>query len=167
MEHMERMIDWLDRVVDDGSPDGLAAAHRAFPGAGRALVDYLEARFVEQVAGPTTERLQEWWQLLLTLATTWSPDEKAGFVARVALRVTSPGSYRWVAGFVKVAFAPTESEPWLVAALASADEATRENASLLCYYLLDGDYRLSDAGDAERQRHDPRHPVVIGDQRVA
>lgn len=151
MSRFDVLLDWVDRAADDRSPVGVLGARAAFPEAGAALVDYLEGRFVALEERLAIEHSTVWWELLLSLAETWLPEERDAFLERVALRGATPGSYKWLAAFVKVAFHVEEVEPWLLAGLESHDARTQDNAGLLAYYLLDDVYRLSDGGEAKRQ----------------
>jgi hypothetical protein len=151
MTRFELIVEWVDRAADDRSPVGILGARAAFPEAGMALVDYLEGRFVALEERLAIEHSPLWWELLLLLAETWLPEERDAFLTRVVLRGGTPGCYRWIAAFVKVAFSADEVEPSLLAGLESPDPMTRDNARVLAYYLLDDAYRLSDAGEAKRQ----------------
>lgn len=136
-------------VLEDGSERGLVSAIERHDGARAALVDYLEARFV--LLAPETdpiERDEAWWSVLVVLAGRWRAEDKAQFVARVALSAGSPDANIWLAPFVREAFVPAELEPWLVAGAESGEPKTHENASMLAYHLFgaDPDYVLSPDG---------------------
>ncbi len=150
---------FVDKLLDDPTDVGLAAALEANPGAGRALIDYLESRFVALDPMSGVEETPQWWTMLEILAATWGAEDKAEFLRRIGLRLGSPDGYRWVASFFREVFPVAEIEPWLLRGIEEGDARERENASHLAYHLFDGTpgYRLSPEGQARLSAADP-HP---------
>jgi hypothetical protein len=160
---IDRVGDFIGRLVDDPSERGVALALEADPGAGGALLEFLHARFV--LAEEGFGRLEDdamFWRLVAILASRWSGAERQRFLAETLFRAAAPDAYRWLAPLVAALFTPEEAEREVLKAIERGDLAARVNASHLAYYLFDGtpEYALSEVG---RKRLRDADPLRTGD----
>ncbi len=155
-EPMLVLIDFVDKLLDDPTEEGLTTTLAAFPSAGAALIDHLEGRFVRLEAMTSLEDRDEWWMALELLASHWGEAERRAFLEKVGLRAAAPEAYRWLAAFFRVGIPVDTFEPWLLRGLEQGSDTEKENASHLAYYLFDGTegYALSPEGEARLEAAD-------------
>lgn len=159
----DRVADLVERLIDDPTEDGLAAALSADPGARDAVVGYLEARFVRGEPGlDELEGEDIFWRLLAIAASTWTREQRERFVRGTLFSALAPDAYRWLAPIAKTVLPPEEAEREVLAVIERGDEKARVNASHLAYHLFTGEpeYALSEIGQRRLADADPLGAAV-------